>query len=480
MKRFLILIFALAISLTSYGQNTEAQNLTLINVVRNNTLSPARVANALDALNYSKQGILQAYTASGTDTYAVTGPVAITAYASGQIVFVTFTNANTGASTLNINSTGAVALKDNEGNALSAGALIAGGSYIFKHNGTDFWMVGASGGGGAGTPGGADTYVQYNDASAFGGEADMAYNETTNTLTVDVVAVDTEAYDATGWNGDLSVPTKDAVRDKIEDITGTDLIGKVDEETFATLTDGTSVTWDCNNRQLPLGKLTSTQSFTIDMTNVKSGSQGTLKLIKNTASDVTLTFDTSFTNKQLNSTLLTYTFSAASGTEYFLTWIAEGTNIEWIIGDIAAANTTIQVAKVNRTTTQSISDNTYTAVTWTAESYDNASIVDLGTDATKFTIPGSGDKYVTITAQITYAANATGVRRIRIYVNGADTNSEFFVSFPSAGAAASTITRSTFKVIAQGGDYIQVMAYQNSSGSLNLSNAFAFCDVSDL
>jgi len=32
------------------------------------------------------------------------------------------------------------------------------------------------------------------------------------------VFVATEAYDATGWNGDLSVPTKDAVRDKIESL----------------------------------------------------------------------------------------------------------------------------------------------------------------------------------------------------------------------------------------------------------------------
>jgi hypothetical protein len=476
MKRYLILLFALAISLTSYGQNTEAQNLTLINVVRNNTLSPARVANALDALNYSKQGILQAYTASGTDTYAVTGPVAITAYASGQIVIVTFTNANTGASTLNINSTGAVALKDNEGNALASGALVAGGTYIFKHNGTDFWMVGASGGGGG--SGTVNSGTQYR----------IAHYATTGTAVSEASAITASRAlksDANGVPTHFDTATEPSLTELtyVKGVTSalqTQLDAKVDEETFATLTDGTSVTWACDNRQLPLAKLTSTQSFTIDMTNVKSGSQGTLKLIKNTASDVTLTFDTSFTNKQLNSTLLTYTFSAASGTEYFLTWIAEGTNIEWIIGDIAAANTTIQVAKVNRTTTQSISDNTYTAVTWTAESYDNASIVDLGTDATKFTIPGSGDKYVTITAQITYAANATGVRRIRIYVNGADTNSEFFVSFPSAGAAASTITRSTFKVIAQGGDYIQVMAYQNSSGSLNLSNAFAFCDVSDL
>jgi len=35
------------------------------------------------------------------------------------------------------------------------------------------------------------------------------------TFTGDVIVPD-EAYDATGWNGDLSVPTKNAVRDKIE------------------------------------------------------------------------------------------------------------------------------------------------------------------------------------------------------------------------------------------------------------------------
>ena len=41
----------------------------------------------------------------------------------------------------------------------------------------------ASGGAG-GTPGGSDTQVQYNDAGAFGGDAGLTYNETTNVLTV--------------------------------------------------------------------------------------------------------------------------------------------------------------------------------------------------------------------------------------------------------------------------------------------------------
>ena len=41
-----------------------------------------------------------------------------------------------------------------------------------------------------------------------------------NTTVKGSMAVDTEDYDATGWNGDLTVPTKDAVRDKIETMTG--------------------------------------------------------------------------------------------------------------------------------------------------------------------------------------------------------------------------------------------------------------------
>lgn len=260
----------------------------------------------------------------------------------------------------------------------------------------------------------------------------------------------------------------------------TALNAKVDEETFSTLSYGATVTWDTNNRQAPLAKLTATGSFTIDMTNVKSGAQGILKLIKNTASDLVLTFDTSFTNKQLNETLLTYTFIGASGNEYFLSFVVEGTNIEWVIGDVVSNAPVIQVAKASRSTNQAIADNTYTAVSFVTESYDNASIIDIATDATKFNVPGSGDKLVTVTAQIVYAANSTGVRRIRVYVNGADANAEYFVQFPAATSPATTIVRGSFKIIAQGGDYIQVIAYQNSGSSVNLTSAFTTVDIVDL
>ena len=36
--------------------------------------------------------------------------------------------------------------------------------------------------GGGGTPGGSDTQVQFNDGGSFGGDSDLTYNKTTNTL----------------------------------------------------------------------------------------------------------------------------------------------------------------------------------------------------------------------------------------------------------------------------------------------------------
>lgn len=48
------------------------------------------------------------------------------------------------------------------------------------------------------------------------GEAGFEYDKTTNTLDVDIVVVNDDPYDPTVWNGNLQVPTKNAIRDKIE------------------------------------------------------------------------------------------------------------------------------------------------------------------------------------------------------------------------------------------------------------------------
>jgi hypothetical protein len=72
-----------------------------------------------------------------------------------------------------------------------------------------------SGAGGA-TAAGATGNVQYK--SAGGGlqaEAAFSYDSATNNLAVEIVTVTTEVYGA-GWNGDNSVPTKDAVYDQFQ------------------------------------------------------------------------------------------------------------------------------------------------------------------------------------------------------------------------------------------------------------------------
>jgi hypothetical protein len=156
MKKYFLILALFFTALTGWAQNGENANLAIINALRASTVTSVsavkdRTANALDALNYSKLSMLQTYTATGTDTYAIaSGPTAITAYTTGQIVIATFTNANTGAATININSVGASAIRDASGTALAADAIVAGGTYMLRYNGSHWRIVGATGAGGGG------------------------------------------------------------------------------------------------------------------------------------------------------------------------------------------------------------------------------------------------------------------------------------------------------------------------------------------
>lgn len=110
----------------------------------------------------------------------------------------------------------------------------------------------------------------------------------------------------------------------------------------ATLTDGASVAWDCGNNQFPEAKWTcATAGPTLTLSNIRNGSAGTLKLITNTASVITITFATTggLTHKSLNTTFTSYAFPAGTGKDYFLTYFADGTTLEWIIGVVDASGT---------------------------------------------------------------------------------------------------------------------------------------------
>ncbi|SDX83461.1 hypothetical protein [Tepidimicrobium xylanilyticum] len=82
--------------------------------------------------------------ATGTNSYAV-NIQGITALTEGMSVKVKFTNANTGASTLNINGLGAKPIRKSNGNALSSGNIKAGQICHLVYTGSVFQLLGEGG-----------------------------------------------------------------------------------------------------------------------------------------------------------------------------------------------------------------------------------------------------------------------------------------------------------------------------------------------
>jgi len=88
--------------------------------------------------------------ASGTDTYTAALTPALTSYVAGQLFKVKFTNACTGASTLNIDGLGAIALKKAVSTALASGDIAAGAVLLLLYDGTNFQVVGIAAAGSSG------------------------------------------------------------------------------------------------------------------------------------------------------------------------------------------------------------------------------------------------------------------------------------------------------------------------------------------
>jgi hypothetical protein len=447
-------------------------------------------------------------TASGTDTYTVTiaapspgfttGISALSAYTTGLRFWITFTNANTGAATLNINGLGAKSIVKNGSIALSSGDISAGQTLCLAYDGTNLQIIGSSVAGVV-TLTGTQTLTNKTLTSPaittptgiVKGDVGLGNVDNTSDANKPVSTATQTALDAkqatlvSGTNiktingtsvlgsGDITVSagTWGSITGTLSSQTDlqTALDAKVAKETFTSLVDGATVAWDQSNKQSPLAKLTSTQSFTINITNVKDGASGILKLTKNTASDIVMTFDTDFTNKSLNSTLTTYTFSGSSGNQYFLSFVVDGTAIEWVIGDVVSS-TAPPAARVTKTTAQSIANNTYTALTWGTQVFDNGALWDSG-NASRFTIPGSGDKMVTVSFNIWFASNSTGLRRCGVIINGgAGASSEYIDARPPTSGAI-TYIHDSFTVYCQGGDYLEVFVFQSSGGALDVAGS---------
>jgi hypothetical protein len=116
------------------------------------------------------------------NTYAIAPAPAISAYATGQMVTLKPANANTGASTINVNGTGAKNIKLLDGSNPPANALLTTGVYALVYDGTNFVLLNPS------TTGTSYLQAQGTDIASAAttdlGAADSDYVRVTGTTTI--------------------------------------------------------------------------------------------------------------------------------------------------------------------------------------------------------------------------------------------------------------------------------------------------------
>lgn len=125
------------------------------------------------------------YVGAGTNTYTATIQ-GLPSYTVGLELKIQFTNANTGASTFQINALAAVPLQKN-GTALASGDIASGGIYRVTYDGANFQVLGIGGSGGGGvTDHGALTGLADDDHTQYlnNTRGDARYPQLTRNITI--------------------------------------------------------------------------------------------------------------------------------------------------------------------------------------------------------------------------------------------------------------------------------------------------------
>lgn len=131
---------ALTGSLSADGQTNPTGALTMAGFNHTN------VGNATLRTHYLAAGQFQDSTAqyltgiSGTNVITATAGLGMSAYVTGQVFRFIASGANTGATTLNINSIGAIAITKNGTVALASGDILAGSITTVVYDGTQFQL----------------------------------------------------------------------------------------------------------------------------------------------------------------------------------------------------------------------------------------------------------------------------------------------------------------------------------------------------
>lgn len=121
-------------------------------------------------------------------------------------------------------------------------------------------------------------------------------------------------------------------------------------------------------------------------------------------------------------------------------------------------------ACVSKTSAQSLTSSTATAITWDAEDFDTDAIHDSVTNNTRLTVP-SGVAYVEVFGRYGFASGA-GSRLAYIRKNGTSIATNF-----DASVFEAYNTIHTGPIAVSAGDYFELFLWQDTGGALNAAGA---------
>lgn len=170
-------------------------------------------------------------------------------------------------------------------------------------------------------------------------------------------------------------------------------------------------------------------------------------------------------------TIVAAAVSIADAGDYFT-----GTNVETALQELGAGGVgggslpdDFHGVRAFRTGSQTIANNTATAVQFNHHDFDTDGYHDDVTDNDKVVVPaGQGGLPFDIEAAVAFDENATGQRLTYVLLNGTDILVP--VSEPNPGASfVPHLVLSTTRIL-QEGDELQLIVYQNSGGDLDVIN----------
>jgi hypothetical protein len=160
---------------------------------------------------------------------------------------------------------------------------------------------------------------------------------------------------------------------------------------------------------------------------------------------------------------LNNTHNPATGTVAPATWGDQvRDNFQWLANDHPRC-------QGNRTSAQSISDATDTAIAFsTADTYDIGGMHDTATNNTRFTVPSGGAGLYDIRAYGEWAAGATGSRTLKLRTNGATVFWQ--VKDPVPNGSLTMIQNIAGSVPLVATDYIELVVIHGQGTALNFSD----------